>query len=564
VLPLRQKVLGHNFNSKTWTVCYNFARILEELGSADAASELYLALLEKNPAYLEVYLRMSTLSLNAGKNDAALSWVCRALTVDDRNVDVLVFKAELHAKLQQYDQAEYICEDLFKIDHKDPRPALITANVHFQMLKNVKKSSTDKTFLKEIKHSRKFFHDVMRKDLSNVYAANGIGMICAEYHEFDAASEIFLRAKELNMPFSEDINNNLANTRLIQGRTLEAEQLFQLNMRSMAKSVHNSETGKFATMSEATSYAQFKQKRYEDAVHTLLRGIHHDPVSKSNMLRFWFNIASVRGGQASATMQTKVKKTVRAVQEAIREFELSRDLFTALSGQELPTDTNTSVYNPAQAKAMANAAEKWLSLCDEELRSAQQLEQTTKDERDRRAAAHQERVSKQEEEKAKLLVALAEAKKEKQRIALEKQKRLEELKAGWTAPPPESKTKDKKGKAGKRAHSDDEMQVSSSAGIQNGVYDSDSGDEGVSGGLLSGKRAEKDPFADDSDDDDEIFGSKRKADTLSGTGGDGDADSKKAKKSGVIADSESDDEAPKPAAPQVDADVEDLFNSDDD
>lgn len=128
----------------------------------------------------------------------------------------------------------------------------------------------------------------------------------------------------------------------------------------------------------------------------------------------------------------------------------------------------------------------------------------------------------------------------------------------------------KKGKKAttKGANSDDDMGAPSGAGYQNGVYDSDS-DDGVSGGLLSKKPvSEKDPFADDSDDDDEIFGTKRKVDAPTGngtTGGEEESDAKKPKKSGIIAESDSDDDVLKPsAAPQIAADVENLFNSDED
>jgi hypothetical protein len=44
-----------------------------------------------------------------------------------------------------------------------------------------------------IKDSYKFFHHVLTKDPKNVYAANGLGIVCAEKGEFDVAREIISR-----------------------------------------------------------------------------------------------------------------------------------------------------------------------------------------------------------------------------------------------------------------------------------------------------------------------------------------------------------------------------------
>ena len=47
-----------------------------------------------------------------------------------------------------------------------------------------------------IKDSYKFFHHVLTKDPKNVYAANGLGVVCAEKGEFDVAREIISRVSK--------------------------------------------------------------------------------------------------------------------------------------------------------------------------------------------------------------------------------------------------------------------------------------------------------------------------------------------------------------------------------
>ena len=48
-----------------------------------------------------------------------------------------------------------------------------------------------------LKDSMKFFHSVLRDHSKNVYATNGLGMICAEKGENDVAREIFSRVRVL-------------------------------------------------------------------------------------------------------------------------------------------------------------------------------------------------------------------------------------------------------------------------------------------------------------------------------------------------------------------------------
>lgn len=45
----------------------------------------------------------------------------------------------------------------------------------------------------QLKDSYKFYFHVLNDDRANVYAANGLGTVCAAKKEFDSAREIFSR-----------------------------------------------------------------------------------------------------------------------------------------------------------------------------------------------------------------------------------------------------------------------------------------------------------------------------------------------------------------------------------
>ena len=53
LLALRVKKSLHNFNDSTVTYCYNFARLLEDSGSTNAAAEVYVGLLKRHPSFIE-------------------------------------------------------------------------------------------------------------------------------------------------------------------------------------------------------------------------------------------------------------------------------------------------------------------------------------------------------------------------------------------------------------------------------------------------------------------------------------------------------------------------------
>ena len=57
-----------------------------------------------------------------------------------------------------------------------------------------------------VKTGQKFYCHALDNDRKNVYAANGIGMICQELGEVDVAEDIFRKVQDAHMPVATDIN----------------------------------------------------------------------------------------------------------------------------------------------------------------------------------------------------------------------------------------------------------------------------------------------------------------------------------------------------------------------
>jgi hypothetical protein len=45
----------------------------------------------------------------------------------------------------------------------------------------------------QLKLAYKFYHPILSENMHNIYAANGLGIVCAEKKEYDAARDIFLK-----------------------------------------------------------------------------------------------------------------------------------------------------------------------------------------------------------------------------------------------------------------------------------------------------------------------------------------------------------------------------------
>ena len=218
---------------------------------------------------------------------------------------------------------------LYASEHQnnhDARTMLSLGNMYFANL-----SSNPERYIKD---SYKFFHHVLTKDPKNVYAANGLGIVCAEKGVLDVAREIISRAREASMPLSEDICSNLAHIHLAQGRLVDAEHLYQAALKTLPRSSSSSggssgrHADKIVAAYECMAFAQFRHGRHTDALHSLLRGLHSDPSG----LRGWYNTAVVRADLAATATKRKIDK-VDDIQDASQHLLLARKLFSFLGSQ---------------------------------------------------------------------------------------------------------------------------------------------------------------------------------------------------------------------------------------
>ncbi len=78
-------------------------------------------------------------------------------------------------------------------NHHDARSMLSLGNFFLSHVSSKGHGAATSGSGNSLKESYKFFFHVLNEDLTNVYAANGLGIVCAEKGESDAAREIFAK-----------------------------------------------------------------------------------------------------------------------------------------------------------------------------------------------------------------------------------------------------------------------------------------------------------------------------------------------------------------------------------
>lgn len=204
----------------------------------------------------------------------------------------------------------------------------------------------------QMKESYKFFFHVLNEDQTNIYAANGLGMVCAERGEVDAAREIFSKAREAGKAMSEDISTNLAHVYVTQKRTVDAERLYQATYKSLSSRSGEAVAGRSAYLSECVAFSQLQHGRHEDALRSMQRAVHMSPSD----IKMWFNMAVVAERAANVVVSKRTQKSVIEITEAIQDVNLASKIYLFVKVNHHLVKQGTGVR--------VSSAEKHLSSCE--------------------------------------------------------------------------------------------------------------------------------------------------------------------------------------------------------
>ncbi len=74
-------------------------------GDLAKAKTHFIEVLKKDPSQIDLYFRLSEITLKEGNDEEALHWLERARLIDMRNVEILLREADLYQRMKRFDEA---------------------------------------------------------------------------------------------------------------------------------------------------------------------------------------------------------------------------------------------------------------------------------------------------------------------------------------------------------------------------------------------------------------------------------------------------------------------------
>ena len=205
------------------SIAFNLARLHETSGRNLAAIELHKAILKRNPAYVNSYLRLACIAIDCGALNECAGWLKIAAEIAPGNPEVLTLIGNLHLSLCDWQPAQQIFDGLLgkKIPNVESYALLSMGNIYFANL------DIPKRYAHYLGYAGDYYKRILTKDNANAYAANGLGTVIAEKAELFKAKEVFNRVREVTGDTISDTHLNLAHIYLAQKKHPEALQMYQ-------------------------------------------------------------------------------------------------------------------------------------------------------------------------------------------------------------------------------------------------------------------------------------------------------------------------------------------------
>lgn len=305
------------------TVLFNLARLLEQMHNGNTASLLYRLILFKYPDYIDAYLRLAAIAKARNNVQLSIELVHEALKLDDKYPNALSMLGDLELKNDDWVKAK----ETFRAasdatEGKDSYSTLSLGNWnYFAAVRNEKRNP--KLEATHLEKAKELYTRVLVQHPSNLYAANGAGVVMAEKGHFDVSKDLFTQVQEaasgsvfVQMP---DVWINLAHVYFAQGNFALAVKMYQNCLR---KFYHNTDSQILLYLART----QYEAEQWQDCKRTLLRAIHLAPSNYT--LRFDAGVAMQK---FSASTLQKKKRTADEVRSTVAELENAVRVFSQLS-----------------------------------------------------------------------------------------------------------------------------------------------------------------------------------------------------------------------------------------
>jgi len=429
------------------SIAFNLARLHETSGRTIAAIELHKAILKRNPAYVNSYLRLACIAIDCGALNECAGWLKIAAETAPGNPEVLTLIGNLHLSLCDWAPAQQIFDGLLgkKIPNVEAYALLSMGNVYFANL------DIPSRYAKHLGYAGDFYKRILTKDSANAYAANGLGTVIAEKAELFKAKEVFNRVREVTGDTISDTHLNLAHIYLAQKKHPEALQLYQSYLKRTedgtspitSKSRLDDKVDvlhyiAFAYFDWARQTELFNNSKAAPADDRYKKAMEHielalvDNTSESKNSLLTYNLCMTKLQAANCVLQKltrNIRRTAQEVEEALNGLQHSLETVDTIlkskneGGKVL---ISTSILNDFITHCKSNIESAKSHLEDErkreeeasEIRDIQRMTAESN-----RAEQNLQQVRKEEKE--------AKKQENQDRRARDKMRKLDNLRSGW-------------------------------------------------------------------------------------------------------------------------------------
>ncbi len=215
-------------NPSAISVAFNMARLHEVSGRILPSIELHKAIVRRNPAYVNSYLRLACIARDCGSLKECSEWLKIAAAVAPGNAEVHTLIGNLHLSLCDWAPAQRVFDDLLakKVPSVEAYAMLSVGTIYFANLK-----VSPQRYAKHLQYASDYYKKILTKDSANAYAANGLGTVLAEQGNLFKAKEVFNRVREATGDSIADAHLNLGHIFLAQRKHPEALQMYQSYMK---------------------------------------------------------------------------------------------------------------------------------------------------------------------------------------------------------------------------------------------------------------------------------------------------------------------------------------------
>lgn len=353
------------FSPKCVTLAFNLALLQEREGDSGEACRIYEGILRRHPAYADAMTRLGAVAASLGQNDRARAWFTRAVEASRggaQGEDALAALARLHEEEGDIAGAKSRFATVIGARAQQARGAsagrrehyaeVAKANLHFaEIYRDPRAShlaaSSDRRDA-AMKRAFEGYKTVLKAVPSNVFAANGLGMVLAEQGRLPQALAAFRAAREAKLD-ALPVTVNLAHVELALGSHTTALQLYRHSLKLCDGARPEQRVRVLVHLARAFCEAE----QLPDARRTLQQALALRP----DDLSLWFNLTFVMGDEAVRTLdaapqQRTVKDVERAalfLERCVRRLQWLRGLVNRRDGVIKEADAAS-----AQAKAGAD------------------------------------------------------------------------------------------------------------------------------------------------------------------------------------------------------------------